>query len=78
MLGLTFGGGLATGLVLSGIHRGGLFVSQVGPGQQWQDGERQWGGEPRQGPDRGTPPQHRDGPDEGDDDTATPTPTPNS
>jgi hypothetical protein len=77
VLGLTFGGGLATGLAIDGDQRGGPAAGQEGRSFPGPDGDCGFGDRDQPGPERGTPPQQRDDGDT-DDDSVSPAPTPNS
>jgi hypothetical protein len=81
LLALVFAGGVATGLGLGAVTRGG-FVAQQGPmegpggggDQQWGPGAGPGQGRPDGGAGRGGP--HRHGGTDQQDDTGTPSPSP--
>lgn len=76
LLALAFGGGVATGVGVGALTRGGFVADEgAGPGAPREGGSHRWG--PDAGPGHGRPgdAEHRDRQDQ-QDDTTTPSPSP--
>ncbi|MGC5172668.1 hypothetical protein ACLQ2Q_18680 [Microbacterium sp. DT81.1] len=76
LLALVFGGGVATGLGVGALTRGGFAADEGGgPGAPGEGGFHRWGPDAGPGPGRPGDGDRRDGQDR-QDDTTTPSPTP--